>query len=222
MVTRDSKHWSVTACAVLCVSWSLSAWAQADRQLECTSLFSPDMDSAELVEWFGAENVSAEEIYLGEGFYEQGTVLFSDSPADRVEILWNDQREQSRPRTATISGARGEWAGVRSNWATASGITLGTDLLTIEKENRYPFRLMGYGWDGQGITVSWGQGELGRMIGCSLRLRLMPSNTVSDVGTERARLNRLLSGSREFSSGHPAFQELNPRVDRISLIYDAR
>ena len=94
------------------------------------------------------------------------------------------------------------------------------NLKGVERINRWPFRIMGYGWDGQGVTTSWGRGELALMDGCMLRLRFMPSNTARDVDLERWQLYRQVNGSREYSSGRPAFQSLNPGVDRIWLVYD--
>jgi len=130
-----------------------------------------------LADRFGAGNVSRESIYLGEGFYEEGTVLFSESPADRVEVLWHDSESERFPRSVSISGDA-------SNW-TIRGISLGASLKAVESLNRWPFRVMGYGWDGQGITVSWGSGELEFMGECVLRLRFMPSNTARNVDVER-------------------------------------
>jgi hypothetical protein len=63
----------------------------SERVFECSNLFTPGLSASDLENKFGAQHVVTTEIYLGEGFYETGTVLYPDSPSDRVEILWHDK-----------------------------------------------------------------------------------------------------------------------------------
>jgi hypothetical protein len=50
-------------------------------------------------------------VHLGEGAYEQGTILFSSSAEDKIEILWKDRQGQRRPKTVKL---RGDATGVRN------------------------------------------------------------------------------------------------------------
>ena len=73
---------------------------------------------------FGEANVASENIYLGEGFFEKGTVLFPKSPEDRLHILWKDEKLQQSVRTLSLRGNK-------SSWRTAGGLTLGVNLQSM-------------------------------------------------------------------------------------------
>src|SRR5688572_22592785 len=87
-----------------------------------------------------------------------GTIIYPDSPARRIEILWADQGQRKRPVQFKIKG--------RSTvWKTEKGITLGTTLKEVERLNDRPFILAGFGWDYGGMTLHSNGGrvkELGR------------------------------------------------------------
>jgi hypothetical protein len=85
-----------------------------------------------LVPWGGAE-----------GDYNEGTVLYGDMADAKVEIFWQDLVNKRRPQWISTRGTKGRWR-------TPGGIMLGTDLLTIEKLNRRPFRLIGFASDSTG------------------------------------------------------------------------
>ena len=79
--------------AVLLVGPSVVMGAEAtpgDFVFELDKVFLPQTSVAKLVERFGEANVTTEQIYIGEGFYEEGTVLFKNSDEKKVEILWKD------------------------------------------------------------------------------------------------------------------------------------
>jgi hypothetical protein len=146
-------------------------------------------------------------VYVGEGFSEPGAVLFHDSPADRIEIVWSDGDKRARPRFVRVRSKS-------SRWKTADGITIGSDLKSIERINGRPFRLFGFGWDYSGSVSSWAGGSLerGETPGCLLRVALRPPGD----GNWPAVWQQVV-GDREFSSGHPAMQELNPQVYQLVL-----
>jgi hypothetical protein len=103
-----------------------------------------------------------------------------------------------------------------SQWV---GIAVGVDLLNVERKNGKPFRLRGYGTDGSGWTRSWGGGRLESVSECSLSLRL-DIDWNAPRSSEDDRLLRQLRGEGTFSSGHPAFQRMNPKVGSIRLTYE--
>jgi len=185
--------------------------AETLQTFDCKNSFPKSMDITWLENKYGRSNVSEEKLHLGEGFYEKGTVLYAKSLKDRVEIFWKKKKEEHGPRFIRVTGKS-------SNWFTETGISLGTKLTQIEKINKYPFRMAGFAWDNSGGVISWGKGNLAKKASkCSFRANLRP-----DPFPELLSLRRLyaqVQGDREFSSGHPAMQSLNPQTYRMFLIY---
>ncbi len=173
--------------------------AESGRLLDCESTFTASVSEADLAKRFGAANVVTGPVYLGEGRYEEGTLLFGPTPADRVEIAWKDKPAKRQPQWVRIRGGS-------SHWQTPEGLTLGLELRTIERMNRRPFRLLGFHWDYQGTVMSWSGGRLEPPPSspCRTRVRLRP--------TAWSAMSHQVSGERRFSSGHPAMQALNPRT----------
>jgi hypothetical protein len=206
---------AVAAGCILLLSLSSLHLIRASEDafvLECHSVFRADTDEKGLTERFGSENVTTERIHLGEGEHEDGTVLFASSAAQRVEILWKDPDLRSRPRWVRIRAEK-------SLWRTEAGVTLGMSLRELETLNRFPFRLAGFAWDYEGTVLSWGRGTLARpdSASCKVGARLRPEASAPD--SRRQALIQQVSGDTEFSSGHPAMQELNPRVYEVWLGY---
>lgn len=175
------------------------------RVFDCRT-FPPDLAEADLGRRYGRQHVTAGPVPVGEGMEEDGTTLFTASDADRVTILWKDKASRRRPDSISVRvGA--------SAWRTPDGIGIGTDLAVLERLNRRPFRLLGFGWDYGGTVMSWSGGRLATAAdeGCRMRLRLSPMHWSS--------AGRAVIGEREFSSGHPVMQALNPRVYEILLFY---
>jgi hypothetical protein len=151
-------------------------------------------------------------IYVLEGEYEKGTILFPNSFLERAEIFWKRIGERQVPRVVKVSGKK-------SVWRTPEGISLGTDLCRLEELNRRPFLLAGFGWDYYGTVTSWSGGRLEKVAPapCEVRARLVPEERPRDVDWQR--WYRQVLGDRRFSSGHPAMQALNPQVYELFLVY---
>lgn len=182
--------------------------AQDDvRLLDCQTTFPPELTAAALERRFGAHQIGAGDIPAGEGRFDEVTVLFPASPEDRIEIVWRDKEARRSPGQMWVRGER-------SRWHTRTGLTVGTDLRSVEKLNRRPFRLAGFGWDYSGTVVSWqgGRLEAPKSSGCRLR-------AVFDGGGQDSAISRQVLGDRLFSSAHPAMQALNPRIERLWLEY---
>ncbi len=160
----------------------------------------------ELIAVLGAAHVERTEIHLTEDFYSAGIVGYPEDPEQRFEVAWGD--------AAAGHGRRVYIRGTMSRWHTAEGITLGTTLRQLETLNGgRPFRLMGFEWDQSGTVVSWGEGTLRHLgsIWISLEHRF-------DGNPDPAYFQ--LSGAREFSSGHPAMQRLNPTIQQLVVPID--
>lgn len=173
---------------------------------------------------FGEENVVPVDVGTGEGDTEPGTIVFPNDDTRRLHILWRDANTRQHPWWIIVYGEN-------SRWKTASGITIGMSLKALERLNTKPFRLLGFGHDGSGIVTHCGDGvltELGypipvrdgiEAIGCKLSASLSPYGGSREGARKRELLGRV-SGDSEFSSGHPAMQALNPRIDRMTVFID--
>jgi hypothetical protein len=185
--------------------------ADHEFTFDCEKTFSPDANADSLAKQFGAEHLTTADIYIGEGSYEAGSVLFADDAKNRVEILWKNAQKQESPR---IVGIRGK----ESHWRTIHGLSLGSDLRTLERINGVPFLLAGFAWDYSGTVISWSGGLLEGAEGrCRALVRLAPELHNDDPIWSN--WYEQVIGDREFSSNHPAMQELNPKIYAIELSY---
>lgn len=192
--------------AVGVVSVRLLAQAPA-RLLDCESTFRPELDASVLEQTFGVQHVGTGKIHTGEGRYHDVTILFPSSAEDKVEIVWKDN---SRKRFPAQVWTRGK----RSRWRTRSGLTVGMDLRSVETANGRSFRLTGFHWDYAGTVLSWRGGRLDAPTSAACSVRAVFAETSED-----SVLSRQVEGDREFSSGHPAMQALNPRIEELWLEY---
>ena len=201
-------------CAgVLVAAWALQhamagmahphAWSTT-HEFSCEA-FPRETSEAQLVARYGRENVRAAGVVGWDDGPQDGAVVFPDRPDLKLEIIWADPGK-------TISYIRA----VGRRWRSPEGMSVGMDLKTIERRNGWPFRLAAFAREGYpGEVLSWGSGRL-KMIAddnCSVSVYLLPS--------ERARISglRLPFRHREFSSGHPVMQQLNPQVYQMLVWY---
>jgi len=186
------------------------------RLLSCEGPFGPDASAASLAKQFGARNVENTDIDVGEGNSEPGTIIFGAAPLDRVEVLWFDPTARQRPRGVSVK--QGTASRAMSHWRTPGGLALGMHLREVERRNRRPFRLAGFGWDYGGTTLSWDGGRLAKEQppACRVFVRFDTGELLTE---ERQRWDRQVTGDREFSSGHAAMQALDPFVYEIWLDY---
>jgi hypothetical protein len=165
----------------------------------------------ELKRRYGAANVKDQPVYLGEGEFEPGTVLFPDDPQKKLEILWKDRQRKQYPREVRVGGVEAK----TSVWRTISGISIGTMLKRLEQLNGRPFTLTGFYWDYSGTVVSWRDGALAAGFGSNeskwVFLRL-------DYGDKEPPEASQVVGDHEYSSGHPAMQSINPRVYQMLFV----
>jgi hypothetical protein len=109
----------------------------------------------DLVRAYGAANVTEQEVDVGEGEMLPLTLLFSEDPQRRVEILWKDPAKKTKPASATIRGKA-------SRWHAVYGISLGTTLSELERINGRPFHyaMTNDGTDMAEEHISWQRGLL--------------------------------------------------------------
>lgn len=179
-------------------------------------IFSATASEATLSARFGAANVKTGLVPWGgaEGDVNEGTVLFDSVPDAKLEIYWSDRANKRNPEWVSVRGRH-------SRWRSPRRISLGASLRTIEQLNRRPFRLLGFGSDVSGTVMSWSGGRLESQntASCRLRLRLGVGRGWDRADPKRSALIHQVTGEKEYSSGHPAMQALDPAVYEMFLQY---
>jgi hypothetical protein len=100
-------------------------------------------------------DAKVDSLYIIDGMYGEGVVLFPDQPRRRAEIYWSVENDPKRPLYIRIEG---DSTGA-TDWKTAEGITIGTPMATIEQMNGKPFSFSGFGWDYGGFVSDWKGGK---------------------------------------------------------------
>jgi hypothetical protein len=159
-------------------------------------------DEAQLVEAYGRGAVQPIRVELGEGETAPGTVLFAGDSLRRVEVLWHDTVAHAHPARLVLRGRQ-------SHWHLPAGISLGTSLRELEQRNGRAFTLTGFGWDYGGAIVNWAEGALAAQLP-GVQLYLDPGPAQYSTPTYHEVL-----GDRDYSSGSPAMQALDPQVYQI-------
>lgn len=150
----------------------------------------------------GNANVERDTVWLPEGAFTIGTVLYPDDRRRRLEIVWSDTAARARPTHLRVTNDS-------SAWQVMPGIGIGTPLADLERLNGKGFTLLGFGWDYAGTVSSWQGGRLERLLGEVVLLRLAPAPNPP------AALARQVRGDVAYPSAHPAMQALGPRVYEI-------
>lgn len=180
------------------------------REFSCAS-FPTDLSETDLIDRYGRDNVKRAPVVGADDGPQDGAVVF-DGSAMKLEVVWWDPQTRTSlfwVRTREVGGP----------WETPDGITVGMDLLTIERRNGWPFRLAALGGpEGLGVIRSWGRGRLrsAGADGCRVAVSLQPAG---DRRIDSAVFRQVWSG-REFSSGHPAMQAINPQVAALVISHD--
>lgn len=182
----------------------------------------PKTTRADLIRLFGAKEV--EEDYVpggGDADPRPGTWVNRDHPEESLALQWNDDGPE--PHVIVIffcPSDTDEASGGSCRWHTLEGISLGTNLKTLEKLNGRVFKLLGMDWDYGGLVTSWSGGLLERIAAKCGEVSLQLDEPPGQPSDERAELLDQISGDKEFSSSHPAMQRLNPQVSTMSLSFE--
>jgi len=87
----------------------------------------------------------------GNGIYNN-TLLYPNSK-NQVEFVWKDDSINfNKLQYIKLTGKR-------TDWKTKEGITLGSDIETLERLNGKAFVFFGFGWDFSGF-IDWNDGQL--------------------------------------------------------------
>jgi hypothetical protein len=164
----------------------------------------------ELDKLYGKENVKDEELHVGEGFYEKGTVLFPSDKLKRAEIFWQENQFGHKISLIRLNEEK-------SLWHTPEGITIGTPMKTLEKLNGGPFEMSGFGWD-YGGNANIGSDKPGPLQGISVRLTegnyedLEKKLTAKEIGS--------VQGDKIILTSDPVLQKINPVTYQVFISLD--
>ncbi|WP_316160233.1 hypothetical protein [Bradyrhizobium sp. SZCCHNRI20481] len=146
------------------------AWAQtappADGPITCTSPVSVTDSAKSLMQRYGQEAVTDDQLFTGvEDITYQGVVLSPKAPDRCIEIGFADETMQRVSRLTLIDSKTSHW--------NVAGVTLGSTLAEVQKINGRPFLIREFFTDGGGFVVDWRGGALGRLLpgGCWIAVR---------------------------------------------------
>jgi hypothetical protein len=167
---------------------------------EKVGLITPANCTQEAVLAAYGQNAKVDTIYIIDGMYDEGVVLFPDNPRRRVEIYWDKLNNPKLPAYIRIEG---DSTG-RSDWKTSDGITIGTPLADLQKLNGKAFDISGFGWDYGGFVTDWKGGK----FNSALMIRLDPSAHEASAK---------VSGEGIYPSDHPDMVAAKPVVSRMEF-----
>jgi hypothetical protein len=160
----------------------------------------------------------------GDAEPELATVVNGNDPSIAFTVFWDaDLSGKTSPaanaRPAFVNVCYGNFATPRHcKWHFASGISIGTDLQTLERLNGKSFQLYGFAWDYSGTVSSWNAGKLADFFGnCGRTLLRLDRFDIDTASPKERELYNRLGGDRQFSSDNAAMQQLNPVIYSISV-----
>ncbi|RYG31304.1 MAG: hypothetical protein EON93_13215 [Burkholderiales bacterium] len=169
----------------------------------CGKPFSQDATAGTLADIFGAENVVPETIDGAEGEQYNITAIYPNDRSRRIEVTFLNEEERTVLTSVKIRGEVSEWTG-------PGGINLGDGVATVEKLNKKPFQIAGFGWDYGGYVTDWQAGALAEIApGCITTVRF---NIPSDVQMADA-----IQGEAPHASTEPAIRNASAYVEEIMI-----
>jgi hypothetical protein len=175
--------------------------------LTCTGPFAADTTPAKIAAVFGRSNVVSENLHVGEGETEPGTVIYPKDPARRVEIFWLDAKKKARLSTVQVREET-------SRWRMPGGIGHGTTLAALETANGKPLELLGFSWDFGGTVRDWRGGALASIGGdpkCRMSATFEPAPNLPD------KIGNAVMGDRAFRSDNRSMRAAKPTLTWIGL-----
>lgn len=162
-----------------------------------------DTTYEQLVATFGQANVGDAKIPVAEGQFEDGTVIFPDSPERRLFIRWAYPNKSVH--SVIVEGTR---------WKTPAGIGIGTRLSDIVRANGSPVAFAGFEWEYSGYIMSWNKGLLERdhVLNDSIYIYLAANPPYLPADYDALR------GDKEFSSEMPEANKLNINVRAMTIL----
>ena len=218
------KHFPFSAAVsvVLCLLWVTPAVAQNSQSNDWTIV--PDLrvgpvtatfSERDLRSSFGDASVTNGSMPGAEGEPTAATFVYQDDPTRALAIAWKDADKKANPDTIFVCQGLSQGT---CKWHTPSGITIGTTLTELEKQNGSPLLFYGFGWYYSGIVISWQGGKLMHDLGNTgvVGVAVAPANeNWADKLTPLQR--KKLSGEKKISSDDLTVQKLNIVVHKLTF-----
>ena len=190
--------------ALLCLAGcSPPAVDSSDRDIvpgEKVGAITGNTSRADLMKFYGAENLSDTDYPIGEGETVPGTIVFPGTSREAT-VIWAPQFKDEKVDRVVISG---------KEWLLPEGIRRGDNLAAVEKINGAPFMIYGFGWDYGGVGYFKG-GLLDRKVQVWFR----PS-------VEEGPAYEAVLGDSLFHSGDGAMRAVDPRVEKVAIVLGKR
>ncbi len=167
---------------------------------EKVGLINKNFTEAAIIKAYGKENVSRQEISMGEGEVVTSTVLFPKT-ANEIFISWQLDKPFQVISEVLIENEN-------SPWTTNQGVGIGTTLTELVKINGKDFQFAGFEWDYSGYTNDWQDGNISK----NLAVFLEPTNPEAVYPG--------LLGDSLFSSNHPKAKTADLKVRSMIIRFD--
>lgn len=179
--------------------------ASRTRQVTCSGPFARDSSHIRLAQVFGSRNVSFVEVDGPANSKLMASVLFPNDPKQRLEVLWTNDATRSGTQVIAING--------KSAWSAPHGLKLGLQIAAIEKMNKKPFKLTGFGADGSTVA-DWNGGALSKSPGeCKMGVRLIADQHAPEDARKR------VAEAKELESSDAGVRALRATVAEILIGY---
>lgn len=160
----------------------------------------PTTSRADLAKRFGDDQLSDQDVNIGEGSLAPGTVV--EIGEDRTfTVIWVDE-SRDKPLLVQNFGPA---------WKTPQGLGVGSSLAEL-KEKLGDFQLYGFGWD-YGGSIVLENTKLDKYHG-NLFLRVEPPKAMAEQHPDAY---RALSGDTLFESGNPNMEALQPVIYEMTV-----
>ena len=165
----------------------------------------PTTTEADLIKLYGKKNVMRDSVSAGEGTYVPATTIFPNTP-NALSITWKDATTLKNIARIIIK-EKG------TKWTTDKGITIGSSLKEVKKQNATDFYFFGFEWDYYGTVTSWEDGNFEKS-GFSVRLGY--EGDISNL--DQKELGKVL-GDHEVSTSEPILQKMNVMVEQMYFFF---
>jgi len=152
---------------------------------------------------YSRENVTNDSVHVGEGFYQEASILFKDTP-NEATVFW--QEEYEYPEKIVINKEN-------SDWIINNNIKVGTTLDELIELNNGVFNLTGFAWDYGGTVLSWEGGNLEEMGSIIIRL----SGDYEKLGGEE---QKQISGDIQLWSDNEILEKIDLKVSEIVFYFE--
>jgi hypothetical protein len=162
-------------------------------------------NEAELKDKFGADHISWDTVWGGEGEFTFGTYI-DKGQKDEVQILWDDDATRSTVISVSVNAMhiQNPTEVFSSKWQTSTGIKLGMTTDELEKLNGKSFVF-------SGGVMDWREGKLDK---AGIGIQLMEGPEAAQLPEEDY---MQVIGDIEVMSDNAVIKKLQPRVTVMTV-----